>query len=147
LAVDSTLGNAWLGRGLCRIRRGDAMGGREDLLLAAALEPQRAGLRSYLGKAYANEGEYPQAAKELQLAKNLDPQDPTSWLYSALLNQQNNRINEAILDLEKSEELNDYRSVYRSQLLLDQDRAVRSVNLAAMYQDAGMFDVAAREAS
>jgi tetratricopeptide (TPR) repeat protein len=147
LAVDSALGNAWLGRGLCRIRRGDARGGREDLLLAAALEPQRAGLRSYLGKAYADAGDYPRATKELQLAKKLDPNDPTAWLYSALLNQQNNRINDAIRDLEKSQALNDNRSVYRSQLLLDQDQAVRSANLAAMYRDAGMDDVAVREAS
>src|SRR5262249_44438028 len=47
LVVDPGLGNAWLGRGLCRIRRGDLHGGREDLLVAAALEPQRALLRSY----------------------------------------------------------------------------------------------------
>ncbi len=58
-----------------------------------------------------------------------------------------NQINDAIRDLEKSEELNDNRSVYRSQLLLDQDRAVRSANLAAMYRDAGMFDVSVREAA
>ncbi len=147
LAVDSALGNAWLGRGLCRIRRGDTRGGREDLLVAAALEPQRAGLRSYLGKAYADAGDFPRASKELQLAKKLDPNDPTAWLYSALLNQENNRINDAIRDLEKSQELNDNRSVYRSQLLLDQDQAVRSANLAAMYRDDGMFDVAVREAS
>jgi len=147
LAVDSALGNAWLGRGLCRIRRGDARGGSEDLLVAAALEPQRAGLRSYLGKAYADAGDYPRASKELQLAKKLDPNDPTAWLYSALLNQENNRINDAIRDLEKSQALNDNRSVYRSQLLLDQDRAVRNANLAAMYRDAGMDDVAVREAS
>jgi tetratricopeptide (TPR) repeat protein len=147
LAVDSALGNAWLGRGLCRIRRGDTKGGREDLLVAAALEPQRAGLRSYLGKSYADAGDYPHAARELQLAKKLDPNDPTAWLYSALLNQQNNRINDAIRDLEKSQSLNDNRSVYRSQLLLDQDQAVRSANLAAMYQDAGMDDVAVREAA
>jgi tetratricopeptide (TPR) repeat protein len=146
LTVDSALGNAWLGRGLCRIRRGDVVGGREDLLVAAALEPQRAGLRSYLGKAYADAGDYPRATKELQLAKKLDPNDPTAWLYSALLNQENNRINDAIRDLEKSQSLNDNRSVYRSQLLLDQDQAVRSANLAAMYQDAGMDDVAVREA-
>jgi len=146
LAVDSALGNAWLGRGLCRIRRGDIKGGREDLLVAAALEPQRAELRSYLGKAYATAGDYPRATRELQLAKKLDPNDPTAWLYSALLNQENNRINDAIRDLEKSQALNDNRSVYRSQLLLDQDQAVRSANLAAMYQDAGMDDVAVREA-
>ena len=145
--MDSALGNAWLGRGLCRIRRGDAKGGREDLLVAAALEPQRAELRSYLGKAYATTGDYPRAAKEFQLAEKLDPKDPTPWLYSALLNQEHNRINDAIRDLEKSQALNDNRSVYRSQLLLDQDQAVRSANLAAMYQDDGMDDVAVREAS
>jgi Tfp pilus assembly protein PilF len=147
LAVDSALGNAWLGRGLCRIRRGDATGGREDLLVAAALEPQRSELRSYLGKAYANAGDYRRAYQELQLAKKLDPNDPTAWLYTALLDQRDNQINDAIRDLEKSEALNDNRSVYRSQLLLDQDRAVRSANLAAMYLDAGMTDVSVREAS
>ena len=146
LAVDSALGNAWLGRGLCRIRLGDTKNGREDLLIAAALEPQRAELRSYLGKAYALAGDDLQARKEFRLAETLDPKDPTPWLYSALLNQQNNRINEAIRDLEKSQALNENRSVYRSQLLLDQDQAVRSANLATMYQDAGMGDVAVREA-
>ncbi len=145
LAVDPALGNAWLGRGLCRIRRGDTSG-REDLLAAAALEPQRSELRSYLGKAYGNEGDYSRAVKELALAKTLDPNDPTAWLYSALLNQEHNRINEAISDLEKSQELNNNRVVYRSTLLLDQDQAVRSANLATMYQDAGMFDVSVREA-
>jgi Tfp pilus assembly protein PilF len=147
LAVDSGLGNAWLGRGLCRIRRGDATGGREDLLVAAALEPQRAGLRNYLGKAYAHAGDYLRAFKELQLAEKLDPNDPTAWFYTALLDQQDNQINDAIRNLERSESLNDDRSVYRSQLLLDQDRAVRSANLAALYLDAGMDDLSVREAS
>jgi hypothetical protein len=31
--------------------------------------------------------------------------------------------------------------------LLDQDRAVRSANLAAIYQDAGMSDISVREAA
>lgn len=147
LAVDSALGNAWLGRGLCRIRRGNFRGGREDLLVAAALEPQRAVLRDYLGKVYADSGNDTRAAKELERAETLDPNDPTAWLYSALLDQQNNRINDAIRDLEKSQALNENRSVYRSQLLLDQDQAVRSANLAAMYQDDGMDDWAVNEAS
>jgi len=145
--LDSALGNAWLGHGLCRIRLGDDRGGRADLLVAAALEPQRAELRSYLGKAYGNIGEFPLATKELHLAEKLDPQDPTAFLYSALLNQENNRVNEAIRDLEKSEALNNNRSVYRSQQLLDQDQAVRGANLAGMYHDAGMDEVAQREAA
>lgn len=147
LAVDSSLGNAWLGRGLCRIRFRDFAGGREDLLVAAAIEPQRGVLRSYLGKAYADGWEFHRAAQEFQRAKQLDPNDPTAWLYSALMNQERNRINDAIRDLEKSKELNDNRSVYRSQLLLDQDQAVRSASLATMYADAGMFDVSLNEAS
>src|SRR6185369_2678231 len=96
---------------------------------------------------YANEGDFKAADKELNLAAKLDPNDPTPWLYSALLKQRENRINEAISDLEKSQDLNENRSVYRSSLLLDQDRAVRSANLAAIYRDAGMFDVSVREAS
>jgi Tfp pilus assembly protein PilF len=146
LAVDAALGNAWLGRGLARIHVGDAAGGREDLLIAAALEPRRAELRSYLGKAYTAAGDDTRAAKELNLAKQLDPKDPTAYLYSALLNQRNNEVNDAIRDVEKSQALNNNRSVYRSQLLLDQDSAVRSANLAWMYRDDGLFDLSIREA-
>ena len=147
IQLDSALANAWLGRGLCRIHLGDNQGGRQDLLVAAALEPQRAELRSYLGKAYGNVGDFSHATKELGLAEKLDPQDPTAFLYSAAINQENNRVNEAIRDLEKSEQLNNNRSVYRSQLLLDEDQAVRNVNLAGMYRDAGMAEVAEREAA
>src|SRR5204862_2400007 len=46
-----------------------------------------------------------------------------------------------------SEDLNDNRSVYRSRQLLDEDQAVRSANLAAMYRDDGMSDVSVREAA
>lgn len=147
IAADGGLGNAWLGRGLCRIRTGRETEGRQDLQVAATLEPQRAVLRSYLGKAWSQTREQALAEKELSLARNLDPNDPTSWLYSALFNQQNNRINEAVRDLEKSQELNANRSLFRSQLLLDQDQAVRSANLAGIYRDAGLTDVAIREAS
>jgi tetratricopeptide (TPR) repeat protein len=146
IALDGALGNAWLGRGLCRIRHGDPAG-REDLQVAVTLEPQRAVLRSYLGKGFANEGDEMEAICELDLAKTLDPGDPTAWLYSALLNQELNRINEGVHDLERSRELNDHRSVFRSRELLDQDRAVRSANLAALYRDVGMYDVSVQEAA
>ena len=147
IALDGSLANAWLGRGLIKIHDGDGRGGRQDLQVAAALEPNRALLRSYLGKAYSHTSDSMRAEKELQLARQLDPHDPTSWLYSALLHEQDNRVNEAVRDLEKSEELNDNRSLFRSRFLLDQDRAVRGANLAAIYRDAGMTDVSVREAS
>jgi tetratricopeptide (TPR) repeat protein len=147
IAIDGALGNAWLGRGLTRIRKGEDELGRQDLQTAAALEPNRSLLHSYLGKAFSNVGVSDKAKLEFDRAKQLDPNDPTPWLYSAIENRQNNRVNEAVRDLEKSQDLNDNRRVYRSRFLLEQDRAVRSANLAAIYQDAGVEDVAVREAT
>ena len=147
VTLDPALANAWLGRGLLRIRAGHGTEGRQDLQVAATLEPRRSILRSYLGKAWSQTRDSARAMKELRLAQQFDPNDPTPWLYSAILNQQGNRVNEAIHDLEHSQELNDNRSVFRSRLLLDQDKAVRSVNLALIYQDAGMTDWSVREAS
>jgi len=147
VTLDGTLANAWLGRGLIRIRQGDLVGGRRDLQTASLLEPTRAILRSYLGKAFSAEGDGGRALHELALAQRHDPNDPTAWLYSALANWQQNLLNPAVRDLERSTELNDNRGVFRSRLLLDQDQAVRSANLAAIYRDAGMTDFATREAS
>lgn len=147
IAIDPALGNAWLGRGLIKFRTGNSVAGREDLQVAATVEPNRSLLRSYLGKGFAQRWDAKHAMKELALAQKLDPNDPTPWLYSALLNEQQNRINDAIADLEKSKALNDNRSVFRSRMLLDQDQAVRGANLAAIYRDAGMRDYSVTEAS
>jgi len=147
MAIDGALGDAWLGHGLCLIRQGKAELGRRDLQVAAALEPNRAFFHSYLGKAFSNVGNEQKTRQELDRAKQLDPRDPTPWLYSAIENKQDSRINEAVRDLEKSIELNGNRRIYRSQFLLDQDRAVRSANLAAIYQADGMEDVSVREAT
>jgi predicted Zn-dependent protease len=146
IAIDNGLGNAWLGRGLARIRAGDSEDGFRDLQTAAILEPNRSIYRSYVGKAFSHTRDQALAEKELGLAQRLDANDPTPWLYSSLLKQRQNRVNEAVEDLEKSQDLNDNRAVYRSRLLLDQDRAVRSANLATIYRDAGFEDVSVREA-
>jgi predicted Zn-dependent protease len=147
-AIDAHPGfaNAWLGRGLARIRNSERAGGIDDLLVAAALEPRRGMLRSYLGKGFAEAGRAEAASHELDLARDLDAADPTAWFYAALQAQTANRVNEAARLLEESKDRNDTRGLYRSQLLLDQDRAVRSANLARIYQDAGMPEVATREA-
>ena len=145
--LDGSLGNGWLGLGLTKTKRGDLAGGRADLQTAATVEPTVSVFHSYLGKALSMENKPVEARKDLDLAHKLDPNDPTPLLYSALELQQRNRINEAIDDLDQSILLNDNRRVYRSQLLLDQDRAVRSANMAKIYQNAGMQDVAVREAT
>jgi tetratricopeptide (TPR) repeat protein len=145
LEIDSNLGNAWLGRGMTRIRLGQRELGRQDLQVAATTEPNRALLRSYLGKAFADRGDEARAELELGRAKELDPKDPTTPLYTALLYLQENRINEAVGELEHVQDLNNNRGLYRSTFLLDEDRAVRSANLAAIYRDAGMTEVGVQE--
>jgi len=183
IRIDPALGNAWLGRGLCKRRLGwwnsagvsprnsEGNGGAApqpsgtpaphsravesqelkdwlaDLQTAAILEPTRSLVRSYAGKAFAEIGETRLAEKELNFARELDPNDPTPWLYSALLKQQQNQINKAIDDLESSQDRNDNRALFRSNLRLDEDRAVRSANLASIYRDAGMTEVSVREAA
>jgi len=147
IEMDSSLGNAWLGRGLCRIRKGYAVEGRRDLQTAAALEPNRSLLRSYLGKVFSDAFDTLHAKRELELARRLDKEDPTPWLYSSWLDYQNNQVNDAVRDLEASQERNDNRAVYRSRMLLDQDRAVGSSSLATIYQGAGLEQVSVNEAT
>ncbi|MCF7674160.1 MAG: TonB-dependent receptor [Akkermansiaceae bacterium] len=145
--LDGGFGNGWLGLGLTKIKQGHLAAGRADLQTAATVEPTQSIFHSYLGKAMSQEGRKEEAAKDLALAAKLDPYDPTPPLYSALEAQRNNRPNAAIADLEKSLALTDYCRIYRSEFLLDQDRAVRNANLARMYQNAGMREVAVREAT
>lgn len=145
--LDGSFGNGWLGLGLTKIKGGHLAEGRADLQTACTVEPTASIFHSYLGKAMSRDGRKEEAAKDLKLARKLDPNDPTPLLYSAIEDQQNNRTNIAIADIEESIRLNDNRRIYRSEFLLDQDRAVRSANLAKIYQNAGMKDVAVREAT
>ena len=144
--LDGALGNGWLGLGLTKIKQGHIAEGRADIQTASTVEPLMSIYHSYLGKAMSVEGRADDAQKDLELAKQLDANDPTPWLYSAIEKQQHNRSNEAIDDLQRSIELNENRRVYRSEFLLDQDRAVRGANLASIYRNNGMDAVALREA-
>jgi hypothetical protein len=117
------------------------------LQTAAALEPRRALFRSYLGKAWSQTGDDALAKKDFGLAKEFDPSDPTAWLYSALHLHQTHRLNEAVRDLNRSVELNDNLGVFRSRLLLDRDRAVRSADLAALYNGVGLDEAGERAAT
>ncbi len=146
LALDAGYGDAWLGRGLALqglSRHAEALAAFEA---ASALEPRRSIFRSYAAKSASQLGDRERTRKELRLAKALDPRDPTPWLYSALDRHQNGEFNDGIRDLEKSVALNDNRSVLRSEMQLDRDRAVRSADLASLYDAVGMSDVSERAA-
>jgi predicted Zn-dependent protease len=150
LAADPNFPLAHAGHGIATIRRGKVAAGREELQTAATLDPGESLYRSYLGKAYYEEYRSKEAAKELDAAKQLDPRDPTPYLYSAILLENENRPIEALADLNGAIDRNDNRAVYRSRLLLDEDRAVRGTDLARIYADLG-FDtlglVAARRSA
>jgi tetratricopeptide (TPR) repeat protein len=135
-----------LGLGLARIRQGALQQGREEIEIAAILDPLDSNVRSYLGKAYFEEKRDGLAATQFTLAETRDPLDPTPHLYDAIRKQTTNRPVEALQDLEHSIELNDNRAVYRSRLLIDDDAAARGVSLARVYQDLGFDRLAIVEA-
>jgi len=128
---------AHAGRGIAQFRLGNLKGGREELQTAVMLDPAESLYRSYLGKSDYEVYRSKDAGKEYAAAKDLDPKDPTPWLYSAILLQTENRPVEALENLNGAIMRNDNRAVYRSRLLLDEDRAVRSTDLARIYTDLG----------
>ncbi|MFN8390815.1 MAG: FecR domain-containing protein [Bdellovibrionota bacterium] len=146
LRIDSAFALAKLGMGLAEIRRGDLAAGRRDLEMAAELDPAVALYRSYLGKAYYEEEREDLSIHEYQRAIDLDPNDPTPYLYRAYAKLATHRPIEALEDVQESIERNDNRAVFRSRLLLDQDQGTRSSGLGQIYSRLGFNDLARVEA-
>jgi Flp pilus assembly protein TadD len=145
ITLDSANPMSRLGLGLAKIREGALTEGRKDLEAAVALSSNNALLRSYLGKAYFEEKRGPLDDEQFDIAKQLDPNDPTAWLYSAIRAQTEGQPVEALEELQGSIERNDNRAVYRSRLLLDSDQATRSTSLARVYNDLGFEQLALSE--
>jgi len=136
-----------LGLGLAKISAGKLQQGRADIELAVGLDSSNALLRTYLGKAYFEEKRSPLDAEQLEIAKQLDPFDPTAFLYDGIRKQTKNDPVAALKDLEASIERNDNRAAYRGRLLLDQDRAARGTSLARVYQDLGFNNLGVNESA
>ena len=131
-----------LGLGLAKIRRGELKAGREDIETAVALDPGNSLMRSYMGKAYYDEKRDRLAGTQYEMAKSLDPKDPTPWFLDAIRKQTENRPVEALHDMQTSIALNDNRAVFRSRLQLDEDLATRSASQARIYNDLGFEQLA-----
>lgn len=147
IQLDSADPLSHLGLGLAKIGAGQLEEGRRELEVAVALDSNSALLRAYLGKAYFEEARSPLDKEQLAIAKQLDPLDPTAYLYDGIRKQTENKPIEAIADFQKSIELNNNRAPYRGRLLLDKDRAARGASLARAYRDVGFEELAAGEAS
>jgi len=113
---------------------------------AAILDPNNSMLRSYLGKSFSEANREKSAENEYAQAIKLDPQDPTPWIYRSYSRIAQNRPVAALDDIEESIDRNLNRAVYRSSFLLDQDSAVRSANLARIFNDLGFSDAGRIEA-
>lgn len=147
---DSTDPLPRVGLGLAEIRKGNLVQGREQIEIAVALDPLNSLLRSYLGKAYFEENTQERnelVGIQLGIAKQVDPKDPTPWLYDGILKQAQNRPVEAMESLRESIRRNDNRMINRSRLLIDEDRATRQVSTARTYSDLGFEQRAMSEAA
>jgi len=136
---------ARLGAGLARIRQNDLAGGRAEIEVAAILDPVNSLIRSYLGMAYLSENRPGLVDGQLDLAIALDANDPTPWLYAAILSQSMNRPVEALVRLRQSIARNGNRSVYRSRLDLDADLSSRQTRQGAIYNELGFEQAALLE--
>jgi tetratricopeptide (TPR) repeat protein len=146
IMLDSNAPLARLGRGLVLIRKNHLEAGRESLEIATLLNPSNALLRSYLGKAYYEENRFRLAKDQFQLAKALDPNDPTAWFYESILLQATNQPVAALYNQQQALKRNNNRAVYRSRNLLDADTASRTVSLGRVYSYLGFSQLAQSQA-
>ncbi len=139
-------GLPFLGLGLTKIHDGDLSAGKVDLQRAVHLEPSRAVFRSYLGKAFFELEDEKLSKREYDEAIRLDPNDPTPYLYRGFYQISQNRLVDALGDIETSFAKNDNRAVFRSSLLLDEDSAVRSAGLSKVFTELGFTEAGRIEA-
>jgi tetratricopeptide (TPR) repeat protein len=136
-AAEPGAGLPRLGLGIVQVNRGKIAEARKDFERATVLEPQRGLYRSYLGKDYFEDDLYDKASPEYARAIELDPNDPTPYLYRSFMRVAENDLVGALQDIGKARELADARDVYRSKFLLDQDSAMRSASVGRVYQQLG----------
>ncbi|MDZ7924439.1 MAG: FecR domain-containing protein [Marinagarivorans sp.] len=146
ITTDSANALSHFGLAMAYIQMGEIKQGQQSLELAALLDPTNSIYRSYLGKTYFEEQKTEWASTQYTLAKKLDPNDPTPWLYDAHLLKQQGKLQETLVSLQTSKQLNDNRAVYRSRFLLDNDIAAKNANLTNVYLDLNIEQVAEAQA-
>ena len=139
--------DSWMGLGLSLFRLNRVEEGLSAIIKAALIAPQVSAYQSYLAKAFFELDLKDEAMASLARAKRLDPKDPTPHLYEGLWAYENRRPGEAIQYLENARRLNDYRAVFRSRYLLDQDNAVLMANVSKIYDQLGFDNSSIQEAA
>jgi tetratricopeptide (TPR) repeat protein len=138
IKANPNFGDPHLGLGHYQFRYRDFNQGLAEILTSTLLEPRVSMYQSFLGKAFYQMRVFDKALETYDYAKTLDPNDPTPYLYKGIALSDFNRPGEAIVEFNRSIELNDNRAVFRSRLMLDRDLAVRNYNLAYAYNNLGL---------
>lgn len=138
--LDPFLGEPYLGLSLCHIQQGDRPKAFEEIATAVLMEPRRSAFLSYWAKMLYEDKRFQQALDMLDQARQLDPMDPTPFLYRSHILNDLNRLHEAAASMQKAIELNDNQAIYKSRFFLDRDLAVKSVNLALLYKKLGISE-------
>ena len=146
LKNDPGKAESYMGLSLIYMRQGDTDLALESITNAVVLDPQRSLLLSYWGKMLYQVKRYDKALDMFEHAALLDKSDPTPVFYKSIILRDLNRPGEAIEALNQAVALNDNRGVYRSRFLLDQDLAVRNVDLSRLYSQLGLIKSAERKA-
>ena len=146
LVEDSSLPLPYVGNALVAAQYRDYGSAQKSLSQAIQMDPSVAVYRSYLGKLFFENESSPKALQEFDAAVELDPLDPTPFLYRSYARVAENDPIGALEDVERSVELNDGRAVFRSSLLVDKDTAVRSAGLARTFNELGFSQAARLEA-
>ena len=136
IEADSAAPLPRVGLGIALVRRGDLAAGREQIESAVLLDVNDSLLRSYVAKAYFDELRFALSESQLAQAKVLDPEDPTAWLYDAVLRQASNEPVAALRDLDRAETLSQ-GDVYRSRMRLDEDLGMRSAGFGRIFRGLG----------
>ena len=138
ISMEKEISRAWVGLGLALYAQGKIGQGLDKMEIASLLNPLSAFPHNNLGKALYEAKEYKQAENEFVRASLLDPNDPTPYLYLSIMAQDNFEPAESIRQLKKALDMNDNRFVSRSRFLLDMDRSVKNINLAAAMSSLGL---------
>jgi tetratricopeptide (TPR) repeat protein len=136
--LNTRLGEPHLGLGIAYMRQGREDDALRALATAVLLEPRRSLFYSYWGKMLHQLRRFDKALEVLARAKRYDKNDPTPLLYEALVLRDLNRPVESIKALQTAIERNDFRGVFRSRFLLDQDLAVKNVDLSRLFSELGL---------
>ncbi len=131
---------SYLGLGLACCMGNECEKGIKYMEMASLTAPFWAWPHLYMGKALYEIAERDEAEVELKRAIQLDPNDPSPYLYLSVIYMDTHRPSLAISSLEKALKLNDNRLTFRGRFLLDEDRAVTNINLANSLAKLGLYE-------